>query len=95
MENRNNQESWVALAAELDTIIKERKRIQMHEKELLDRLIKESNELPSWGADYKLITIERKGSVNYKAVAEIELPSDYDFEAYRSDSKSYWKFSNL
>lgn len=95
LKNRNNHDLWIQVAQELDEAIKERKRIQMKEKELLNRLIKESNELPSWGSDFKLITVERKGSIDYRSVVEVELPTDFDLSVYRKEDSSYWKFGNL
>lgn len=60
------------------------------EKFLKDKLIKMSREKPWEDEAFKLARLERKGSIDYKALVAIE---NIDVEPYRKESICMWKLT--
>lgn len=95
MIKRDDNKQWLTLAQQLDQARKQRKRMELKEKELLDDLIQLSQMKDSRGGDYTVRIIERKGIIDYRKVVAIELSPEVDLEIYRKKDSEYWKFSSL
>ena len=83
---------WIALAKEAFEIQNQRKYYQAKEKELLDNLKALSDHKNATGGEFMFISIERKGTIDYKNIPELKL---IDVEPYRKDSCLSWKLSKI
>lgn len=95
MTRKDNDQQWLAIAAELDAIIAQRKEASVKEKELMAKLIEISDKQEAWGGDYRLQVIISKGSIDYKAVVAIEIDKDIDLEFYRKKERTSYTFKKL
>ena len=78
------------LIEEWDQITETINNATARKKELLEELVKISKERDAVIHGRKLTQVERKGSVQYKKIPELQ---GVDLEQYRGKSTTYWKFS--
>lgn len=84
------QQDWIQIAREVYKAQQYRKRYEELEKTLMTQLVEKSEHKESYGGGFKLEQIVRKGSVDYKAIPEIQ---DVDLDRYRKADSMYWKLS--
>lgn len=89
-EERSDRKWWeLALAWTLNQ--KQKKKIEEEEKELKQEIINLSQEKNVKGYGLKLTKRERKGSIDYLSVVELQ---GIDLEKYRKETTSYWEVRN-
>jgi putative phage-type endonuclease len=78
------------LLMEMDAIRKRKKADEVREKEILAELVKLAGEKDASIHGRPLTKVERKGSVQYAKIPELE---GVDLEKYRGKPSSFWRFS--
>ena len=83
---------WIAIAREAFELSQQRKYYAAKEKELLDNLKALSDYKNAVGGEYMFIGIERKGTVNYSVIPQLQT---IDLEEYRKEPVVSWKLSKI
>ncbi len=86
--NKNAHTKWVELAEQAYKVTELRKECERREAELYQQLTKLSRNKACKGGGYIYKSIERKGSIEYKAIPELKM---IDLEKYRKPSTIFWK----
>lgn len=81
-------DKWIAKADEVFKVQKIRREMEKMEDELMGQLKELSDNTSSRGGHYKFTAIERKGTVDYKAIPELRR---VNLELYRKESTISWK----
>jgi len=79
---------WSKTALKLHKIKRELKALKLIEDELTKELIEKSNGSDSHDKRLTFMQFERKGSINYKVIPQLQ---NIDLEPFRKASCSYWK----
>ena len=85
-----NDQTITDLVTRHSSISEQIKELDVMKKDLLAEIIERCGERQSSINGHKLTKVERKGSINYKEVPELD---GVDLEFYRKSASSYWKLS--
>lgn len=88
--NMEDNIEWKELAFQMQTIRENKKSLEEWERKTKDRLIQLSGSSNCKGGGIKMSKILKKGSVNYKAIPELE---GINLDAYRNKPTEYWRIS--
>lgn len=88
--NRQSGSEWMGLVRELLPLQERISRDDKREKEIRDRLIEISGDQSSTGGGVKLSRIPRQGTIDYKAIPELE---NVDLEKYRKPPIITWRLT--
>ena len=82
---------WIKVADEAFEAQKMRKYYEKLEDALLEKLKRLSNNQNSFGSIYRFSQYERSGTIDYKAIPELQT---VDLELYRKAPVISWKLTN-
>lgn len=83
-------QAWIELARHAYDIQQKRKELEKVEKDLLEELKAKSDHMPSKGGNFVFQINYRKGSVDYKAIPELQ---GVNLDAYRKEEVAQWKLN--
>jgi hypothetical protein len=98
MENRSLQQTvdqdsfWISLAQDLYIIQQQRKELEELEKIAKKELIVLSNNKTATGGKFIFMRDERKGSVDYSKIPELQ---NVDLDSYRKKPSEIWKLTTI
>lgn len=87
----NEDEEWKRLATEWNFVKDAQKELSIQEESLRSALLSMSGGRNMAGSGLKVSGIQRKGSINYSGIAELQ---GVDLEKYRSPATTIWRIEN-